>query len=279
MRRSGSIPIHVPRRLPAALACAALSAAALLCPSPGRAQSPPDRAPARAPAAPNRTRNERSATIEGTYAVEGGVEVRVTRLVDDLYRLSFTDGWEGVGILKGSVYRGIFHHPDAPEEGAMGVHRIDWTDARSPTALASSPDGGETTQRWRRLPDVVPPRAGSGEPLIRVAPLDPEELPEFGEYVYVEELPEALAKVPPAYPDEARAAGISGAVVVQALVRTDGTVGDTRVVKSIPGLDDAAVAAVRQWRFKPALAKSKPVAVWVAVPLRFPPDAPAPASR
>jgi TonB family protein len=34
-------------------------------------------------------------------------------------------------------------------------------------------------------------------------------------------------------------------------------------------LNDAAVNAVKQWVFKPALSNNKPVAVWVAVPVRF----------
>jgi len=44
---------------------------------------------------------------------------------------------------------------------------------------------------------------------------------------------------------------------------------DTKVVKSIPMLDAAAVACVRQWIFKPALSKGQPVSVWVAVPVKF----------
>jgi TonB family protein len=40
-------------------------------------------------------------------------------------------------------------------------------------------------------------------------------------------------------------------------------------VKSIPGLDEAAMACLRQWRFKPALAKGQPVVVWVGVPVKF----------
>jgi TonB family protein len=40
-------------------------------------------------------------------------------------------------------------------------------------------------------------------------------------------------------------------------------------VKSVPMLDAAAVAAVKQWVFKPALSNNKPVAVWVAVPMKF----------
>ena len=49
----------------------------------------------------------------------------------------------------------------------------------------------------------------------------------------------------------------------------DGTVADVRIVKSIPPLDSAAAAAVRQWRFKPAMASGQPVAAWVEVPVRF----------
>ncbi len=104
---------------------------------------------------------------------------------------------------------------------------------------------------------------------IVVAPPTEEELPKFGEYVYVEELPEAITKVAPQYPDLAREASVDGTVMVQALVGKDGKVKDTRVVKSIPMLDAAAIAAVRQWVFKPALSNNKPVAVWVAVPVKF----------
>ena len=67
----------------------------------------------------------------------------------------------------------------------------------------------------------------------------------------------------------AREAGVDGVVMVQALVGKDGKVKDTRVVKSIPMLDASAIAAVKQWVFKPALSNNKPVAVWVAVPMKF----------
>jgi protein TonB len=104
---------------------------------------------------------------------------------------------------------------------------------------------------------------------IVVAPPSDDDLPKFGEYVYVEELPEAVTKVSPIYPDIAREAGVDGQVMVQALVGKDGKVHDVRVVKSIPMLDASAIAAVKQWVFKPALSNNKPVAVWVAVPVKF----------
>lgn len=109
---------------------------------------------------------------------------------------------------------------------------------------------------------------GDGKQMV-VAPPTEDELPKYGEYVYVEELPEAISRPAPAYPDLAREAGVDGTVMLQALVDKTGKVKDVRVVKSIPMLDDAAKAAVLTWVFKPALSNNKPVAVWVAVPVKF----------
>ena len=109
----------------------------------------------------------------------------------------------------------------------------------------------------------------SGDGEMVVAPPTEDELPKYGEYVYAEELPEAITKSQPKYPEIARDANVDGTVLVQALVGKDGRVKDTRVVKSIPMLDAAAVEAVRAWVFKPALSNNKPVAVWVAVPVKF----------
>ena len=84
-----------------------------------------------------------------------------------------------------------------------------------------------------------------------------------------EELPEAKKRVPPDYPDRSRARGEEGLVVVTALVDTTGTVERTVVVTSDPSFDESAVQAVEQWRFKPARVNGRPVAVWVAVPIKF----------
>ncbi len=110
--------------------------------------------------------------------------------------------------------------------------------------------------------------SGDGEQIV-VAPPSEEDLPKFGDFVYFEELPEVITKVPPVYPDLAREAGVDGTVLLQALVDKEGRVRDVKVAKSIPMLDNAAVSAVKQWIFKPALSNNKPVAVWVAVPVRF----------
>jgi protein TonB len=127
----------------------------------------------------------------------------------------------------------------------------------------------QTIMSQEEIATSTPGMAESGEgQQIVVAPSE-DELPKFGDYVYVEELPEAITRVPPQYPDLAREAGVDGTVMVQALVGKDGKVKDVRVVKSIPMLDENAKAAVRQWVFKPALSNNKPVAVWVGVPVKF----------
>ena len=111
------------------------------------------------------------------------------------------------------------------------------------------------------------PQTTGSDSVVIAAPTD--ELPQFGEFVYYEEYPEVITRVLPDYPDIARQSGMEGTVMVQALVGKDGKVKDVRVVKSVPVLDDAAIKAVRQWVFKPALSNNKPVAVWVAVPVKF----------
>ncbi len=97
----------------------------------------------------------------------------------------------------------------------------------------------------------------------------PRDVPGPGENVFVEELPEAIVKVPPIYPELARQSRVEGTVLVQALVGKDGRVKATRVAQSVPMLDEAAVSSVRRWVFRPAHTKKMPVAVWVTVPIRF----------
>ena len=90
-----------------------------------------------------------------------------------------------------------------------------------------------------------------------------------GMALYVDELPDATWRAAPAYPDRARERGIDGTVLVRAFVGTNGAVQETWIAWSQPGLDEAAVAAVRQWRFKPARLNGEPVAVWVMIPVKF----------
>lgn len=117
--------------------------------------------------------------------------------------------------------------------------------------------------------NTIAPIPAPGEDSVAAARRMMMNIPKFGDYVYVTDLPEAVERVKPEYPAAARSTGVSGTVMVQALVLADGTVGDTRIIKSIPPLDEAATSAVRKWKFKPALNKDVPTAVWVGVPVTF----------
>jgi TonB family protein len=83
--------------------------------------------------------------------------------------------------------------------------------------------------------------------------------------------PPALVKeVRPDYPEAARRQRIEGDVVLEIVVRRDGTVGDVRVLSGLGhGLDEQAVRAVRQWRFRPAERRGQPVDVLVEVAVEF----------
>ena len=85
----------------------------------------------------------------------------------------------------------------------------------------------------------------------------------------VQELPVPINTPSPVYPDLARSGDVEGQVRVQALITRDGKVAQVRVIEGNLVLHEAAVAAVKQWTFKPALQQHKPVAVWVEIPLDF----------
>jgi TonB family protein len=74
----------------------------------------------------------------------------------------------------------------------------------------------------------------------------------------------------PSYTDAARQAGLEGTVVISLLVAEDGAPQDLSVVRSLGmGLDEKAVEAVSQWRFRPTLLNGRPAATRVAVEVRF----------
>ncbi len=84
------------------------------------------------------------------------------------------------------------------------------------------------------------------------------------------EPPGLLHEVAPSYTEQARRAGLEGEVLLEIVVGPDGEVSDIRVVRRLGGgLDDRAVAAVRQWRFSPARRLGAPVAVIVEVAVEF----------
>ncbi len=81
--------------------------------------------------------------------------------------------------------------------------------------------------------------------------------------------PRKLVDVAPIYPDIARAARVEGLVILEATIDERGFVTDARVLRSVPLLDAAALAALKQWRYTPTLLNGTPVRVLMTVTFRF----------
>ena len=81
--------------------------------------------------------------------------------------------------------------------------------------------------------------------------------------------PRKLKHVNPVYPEVARQARVEGVVILECTVGAQGTVTGVQVVQGVPLLDDAAIAAVKQWRYTPTLVQGQGVPVTVTVTLNF----------
>jgi TonB family protein len=81
--------------------------------------------------------------------------------------------------------------------------------------------------------------------------------------------PKLIKVVDPVYPEEARKQGIEGIVILSAKTDEDGKVIDAMLLRSVPGLDEAAIAAVKQWIYEPLILEGKAVKALFTVTVRF----------
>ena len=81
--------------------------------------------------------------------------------------------------------------------------------------------------------------------------------------------PKLIKRVDPVYPEEAKKAGIEGVVIVEATTGIYGRVQNVKILRSIPALDQAALDAVYQWVYEPALINGKPRGVIFTVTVTF----------
>ncbi len=85
-------------------------------------------------------------------------------------------------------------------------------------------------------------------------------------------LPKITKKVDPTYPEAARLKHVQGKITVTAVIETDGTVSTIQVIDSSRpgyGFEDATVAAMTKWRYKPATIAGVPVRVLFSATTRF----------
>jgi protein TonB len=138
----------------------------------------------------------------------------------------------------------------------------------------------DAVKQWRydapfRAPISFPITLGFGSepaPIERAIEVAPElarsadrAIPVAGDVV----APKKITDVKPVYPAIAKAANVQGVVIMEARIEPDGSVSDARIIKSIPLLDQAALDAVKQWRFTTPLANGEPTAVLTTVTIDF----------
>ena len=85
-------------------------------------------------------------------------------------------------------------------------------------------------------------------------------------------IPQLVREVKPAYTADAMRAKVQGTVWLECVVMPDGTVGRVEVVRSLDstfGLDQEAIKAAKQWRFRPGMRFGEPVPVLITIELAF----------
>jgi TonB family protein len=119
----------------------------------------------------------------------------------------------------------------------------------------------------------MPPSQGQAEPTAaadgaveRAASVAPERVVALSPAAAESSL---IHRVEPDYPEAARGQQLQGAVVLDVHIGQDGTVQDVKVVSGEPLLADAAMAAVRQWRFQPRSIDGAPAEMQTRVTLNF----------
>ena len=84
--------------------------------------------------------------------------------------------------------------------------------------------------------------------------------------------PQRTHNVQPEYPADAIAASVAGVVVAEITIGCGGEVASAAVLKGVPALNDAATAAIKQWRYRPTLLNGTPVPVIMTVTVTFTPE-------
>ncbi len=181
---------------------------------------------------------------------------------------------EGAAQLAGELASRAAVSP-ASSKAANSTAVVDGRDASAPEAGAvrskesAPPEGGllvyENGKEVFRMPPAVQGDSASENEsgVERAAEVEPA-----GTAADIAE-GSVLHRVEPEYPEAARQQQMQGPVVLDVRIGRDGSVQDVNVVSGHRVLADAAIAAVKQWRFKPRVLKGQPVEMQTRVTLNF----------
>ncbi|MFC1543072.1 TonB family protein [Candidatus Neomarinimicrobiota bacterium] len=173
-----------------------------------------------------------------------------------------------VGDIQVDIYPASALTPELEQAATEAVKQARW----NPALKAGQPVAGTT---W------VPLLFGLENSIVRDTPPQPtaptSEITGSPSvrFVRYDSLPEPIGGYEAiqqhvVYPEQAKAAWIQGIVLIEAFIDENGQVTGTEVRQSIPGLDEAAMEAIRQSTWEPAKQRDgKPVGVWVSVPVSF----------
>lgn len=175
------------------------------------------------------------------------------------------------------VFKASLPVPPAPEPPApVREQPVAAVDVNPNAAPVKAPDGIPPEPEVMPRPSLGPfvggglPTAGASSAAIALAgpppvapPADP---PRVGGDI---KEPRKVHDVLPVYPPIARAARAEGTVILEAVIARDGSVRDLTILRSVPLLDDAAIAAVKQWRYTPPTLNGVPIDVRMTVTVRF----------
>ncbi|KAB2881340.1 energy transducer TonB [bacterium] len=142
-----------------------------------------------------------------------------------------------------------------PDEEALPELTIQ-TQEEIKTDIASSTFGDQDGEIRVDISGVIQGISGNDEPGM-------------DEFVVVEQNPVPLGRPNIVYPELAKKAGLEGKVVVKALIDETGSVTKIVVIAGEDIFKDAAVAAIKQMKFKPAINGNRAVKVWITYPVVF----------
>ncbi|HUK29844.1 MAG TPA: TonB family protein [Candidatus Acidoferrum sp.] len=220
--------------------------------------------------------------MHGECAINGGGEVVRLRTAGGNIQLRYADDARLRQQLM--VQQQIQQQMDAQEKLTLLIvqQSMEEVERQMQAPMALQPGGFDpglySSAPATPTPAMAPPRAAPrGNAPTAPPPPEAEVLwMKLGEIWWggvrmeaAEQQKRLIHDVRPVYPDVARNAGIEGTVSMRVLIGKEGNVDQISVISGEQALNDAAVSAVRQWRYQPLLLDGKPVPVVTTVNLEF----------
>jgi len=219
---------------------------------------------------PRRIHFEPPLMPDGTQATGGTVVMKIT--LDDMGRVAEARATQV--LAKGPDFEVEIHGENlkAQLDTLLQIKQPDVAAAARQAVEAFVAAAVTSVRAWRYDPPAEAPLAFQVTSRFGDAPEKMIFSPKEGTALRVGgdiKPPVKIRDVRPAYPDDARAAGVTGVVILETRIGVDGSVEEAHVLKSIPLLDQAALDAVKQWKFVPTLMNGQPTPIIMTVTINF----------